>query len=65
MSDELAEEEASGHLACSNLRNYPNREGDIQSDNRFIEIVDETGSTKTILKSSLVWLLSETRCSEQ
>lgn len=60
ISIELTEKE-SGELACSNVRDYSYRRRDIESDNRYIDIVDERGSTKTILKSSLVWLLSETK----
>lgn len=48
-------------LACSNVRDYSHREGNIESDNRYIDVIDETGTSKTILKSSLVWLLSDTK----
>lgn len=48
------------HLHCSNLRNYY-CDSSTELDNRFVQMVDENGSTKTVLKSSLIWILSETK----
>lgn len=31
------------------------------TDDRFVQVFDEDGSTKTVLKSSLVWVLTETK----
>lgn len=43
----------------SNLRDYSEKDSNI--DDRFIQVFDENGSTKTVLKSSLVWVLTETK----
>lgn len=48
-------------MHCSNLRNYSTPDNDNLNDNRFVQVVDKDGSEKTVLKSSLIWILSETK----
>lgn len=46
-------------LVFSNLKDYSEKACHI--DDRFVQVFDEVGSTKTVLKSSLVWVLTETK----
>lgn len=43
----------------SNLKEYAGKNSEL--DDRFVQVYDENGSTKTVLKSSLVWTLTETK----
>lgn len=42
-----------------NLKSYYDKDCDI--NDRFVQVFDETGSKKTVLKSSLVWVLTQTK----
>lgn len=42
-----------------NLREYADKNTEL--DDRFVKVYDESGSAKTVLKSSLVWSLTETK----
>lgn len=53
----------SSRFACSSLQDYSNSNPQPEYDSRFIQIFNEDGSSKIILKSQLIWLFSEGKCS--
>lgn len=54
--DELIDE---NDLVFSNLKEYADKNSNL--DDRFVQVYDENGSAKNVLKSSLVWTLTETK----
>lgn len=42
-----------------NLRDYNNENNEIDGNSKYIQIFEPDGSTKVVLKSSIVWMLSE------
>lgn len=58
VSDILHCEVRKGHIQRY-LKDYSKKKSDI--DDRFVQVFDDNGSTKTVLKSSLVWVLTETK----
>lgn len=50
---------------CSSLKNYSSSNLEISSqsdvDKRYLVLVDEDGQSRTVLKSSIVWLLTESK----
>lgn len=61
---ELFDEDFDTELQCSSLRDYSqfgSKDVNTSVDSRFVEVINEDGSTKTVLKSSLIWILTETK----
>lgn len=57
--------EESERFPCSSLKNYSSSNQDLSSqsdiDKRYLVLVDEDGRSRTVLKSSIVWLLTESK----
>lgn len=56
VNDELI---AESDFVFSNLKDYSEKNCDV--DDRYVHVFGENGSIKTVLKSSLVWVLTETK----
>lgn len=48
-------------LSCNSLRDYTSLETQVnlEENSKFVQVYNEDGSSKTVLKSSIIWLLAE------
>lgn len=56
--DESDEEET---IICTKLKDYSNDDTQIDENGKFVQVVDDDGSKKTVLKSSILWMLTESQ----
>lgn len=63
LNGELEEDiELQSRLQCSSLRDYSKPDTHSEDlDSRFVEVTTEDGSVRTVLKSSLIWIMTETK----
>lgn len=46
-------------FVCNSLRDYSSEDKQCEEDSRFVQVSDDNGSMKTVRKSSLLWLLTD------
>lgn len=48
-------------LSCNSLRDYTRHDMQIDGDSKFIQVFNDDGSSKYVLKSSVLWLLTNSK----
>lgn len=62
-NDDIDNDEENDVLKCNSLRDYTSQqmEENVDENSKFVQVFNEDGSSKTVLKSSLIWLLTESK----